>query len=100
MVEKLKKFGMWLVAGLLAAGGAVLVYLKLKEDEKAEEPVKLPEASPETTAAVHHAEGKAEAEKAAAAEKATETKTELAEVAATDDGAERRKKLAAMANQA
>lgn len=97
-MEKLKKFGAWLLGIAVVVGGALLVLLKLKE--KQEQPANLPEASKETEQKVQAAEVKSAGERAAAEAEAVAKVNEVNAAAALDDGAERRKKLAELANKA
>lgn len=96
-MEKLKKFGTWLLGLAVLVGGTLLVLLKVKP---APQPAQLPEASKGTETKVNEAEKQA-AGAVAAATATAEAKTEaLADVAKVDDGAERRKELAALAEKA
>lgn len=100
-MEKLKKFGAWLLGIAVVVGGALLVLMKLKQPAEAPaKPVGVPEASKETEKAVQQAEVKSAADKAAAEAEAVAKVNEVSAAAVMDDGAERRKKLAELANKA
>lgn len=99
-MEKLKKFGLWLAGIVAVALGAALVFLKLKEQKPEAKPAGVPEASKETEKAVQQAEVKSAADKAVAEAEAVAKVNEVSAAAVMDDGAERRKKLAELANKA
>lgn len=100
-MEKLKKFGLWLAGILAVALGAALVFMKLKQPAEAPaKPAGVPEASKETEKAVQQAEVKSAADKAVAEAEAIAKVNEVSAAAVMDDGAERRKKLAELANKA
>lgn len=99
-MDKLKKLGVWLAGIAAVVLGALLVFLKLKEQKPESKPAGVPEASKETEKAVQQAEVKAAGEVASATATATAKTEALAGVAEVDDAAERRKKLADLANKA
>ncbi len=99
-METLKRFGRWLLLGAAALGALLLLLLRVRPPAPA--PVKppgLPETPKATEDAVRAAETQAAGERAVASTKAEDRKADLADAGATDDGAERRRKLADLANK-
>lgn len=92
----LKKFWGWIAAGAAVVGGILLALLTLGGKKQ---PVPAPPINPKTDAVVRDTEVKAESERQAAHAVADTKVDALKQVAETPDDAERRKRLAELANK-
>lgn len=92
----LKKFWGWIAAGAAIVGGVMLALLSVGGKKQ---PVPPPPVDPKTDAVVRDTEVKAEGERQAAHAVADAKVDALKQVAETPDDAERRKRLAEMANK-